>query len=87
MINQFVVCGKLESFKDNILTLKVPVKGDEFTLVPVLITFNNLTNSIDQYLHEGDVVAVKGSFDTIDDKFTLIASKLTFLSKGEMTNG
>lgn len=44
------------------------------------VLFGTIINATKEYCHKGDIIGIKGSLECIDNKLTVIASKVTFLS-------
>ena len=94
MLNQVVFVGrladeitptKLKGKDAATLTLSVnrTYKNDEGVYECDLIEchlFGSVINATKEYCHKGDIVGVKGSLECIDNKLTVIVSKVTFLS-------
>lgn len=94
MLNQVVLVGRLTEeikpikLKDKdaaTMTLSVSrtYKNDkgEYDIDYIECTlFGGVVDATKEYCHTGDILGVKGSLEYIDNKLTVIASKVTFLS-------
>lgn len=84
MLNQIVLVGRIESFKDIEkgieLILKIPrvLDREKEDFIPIIIK-EGIAVNVKQYCNPGDVVGVKGSIYN-EDGIKIIAEKLTFLA-------
>ena len=84
MLNQVVMVGRL---------VKEPTKEELVILVPrnykneeglydedVFLINHKMTSIVEQNIHEGDLVGVKGKLETENNEIKIKAEKITFLS-------
>ena len=84
MLNQVVMVGRL---------MKEPTKEELVILVPrnyknkeglydedIFVIHHKMTSIVEQKVHEGDMVGVKGRLETENNEIKIKAEKLTFLS-------
>ena len=84
MLNQVVMVGRL---------VKEPTKEELVILVPrnyknkeglydedIFVIHHKMTSIIEQNVHEGDLVGVKGKLESENNEIKIKAEKITFLS-------
>ena len=84
MLNQVVMMGRL---------VKEPTKEELVILVPrnyknkeglydedIFLINHKMTSIVEQDIHEGDLVGVKGKLETENNEIKIKAEKITFLS-------
>ena len=87
MLNNCVLMGRLKELeiKENngvkmgIMYLSIP-KNEEENVVLEIVVCENMINNVKDYCDKGDLVGIKGKIDLLDNKTTIIAEKITFLS-------
>ena len=100
MVNQTILIGKLigepvttteEDKKITYITIAVKRRftneNDIFEedIIPIQL-WNNLAEETFNNCHNGDLIGIKGRLQTIDDRITIIAEKVTFLSNKKEEN-
>ena len=82
MLNQIILIGKVNSFDDNMLEVKVSrpkdscIPADEFWV----ILPDDMSNQMHKYTKEGDIIGIKGHLENWESKTIIKAEKITFLS-------
>ena len=84
MLNQVVMVGRL---------VKEPTKEELVILVPrnyknkdglydedIFVIHHKMTSIVEQNVHEGDLVGVKGKLESENNEIKIKAEKITFLS-------
>ena len=98
MLNQVVLVGrltdeikptKLKGKKAATITLAVTRtykndKGEYDVDYIECALFDAIVSTTKKYCHNGDIVGVKGSLEYIDDKLTVVVTKITFLSNKDL---
>lgn len=87
MLNNCVLMGRIKGleFKENngekmgIMYLSIP-KDEENIIDVEIVLYENMTNNVKEYCDKGDLVGIKGKVDLVDNKTTIVAEKITFLS-------
>lgn len=89
MLNQVVLVGRIVKFevkeKDMFLTVNVskPFKNSkgeyEINSIPCLLK-GVVADKTKEYCNENDIVGIKGSLESQEDKLYVLADKITFLS-------
>lgn len=94
MLNQVVLVGrlsdeikptKLKGKKAATITLEISRsyrndKGEYDVDYIECFMAGYIVGTAKEYCHKGDIVGVKGSLEYIDNKLTVVATKITFLS-------
>ena len=84
MLNQVVMVGRL---------VKEPTKEELVILVPrnyknkeglydedIFVIHRKMTSIVEQNIHEGDLIGIKGKLETKNNEIKIKAEKITFLS-------
>ena len=87
MLNNCVLMGRLKELeiKENngvkmgIMYLSTP-KSDKENVILEIVLYENMINNMEKYCDKGDLVGIKGKIDLLDNKTTIIAEKITYLS-------
>lgn len=87
MLNNCVLMGRLKELeiKENngvkmgIMYLSIPKEKEENVILEIVL-YENMINNMEKYCDKGDLVGIKGKIDLLDNKTTIIAEKITFLS-------
>lgn len=87
MLNNCVLMGRIEDLeiKENngvkmgIMYLSIPKEKEENVVLEIVVC-ENMINNVKDYCDKGDLVGIKGKIDLLDNKTTIIAEKITFLS-------
>lgn len=82
-MNTFMLVGKAKEINEKVITLAVRrsyknINGEyDEDLIPILLWDFYRNN----YMHEGDLVAVRGTIHVKDNQIQLFAEKISFLAQ------